>query len=48
MKFDAIAEPKMMKRTLLEIFEKNWYKQKNEIQKLGLDDKTIDRFEANN
>ena len=44
MKFDAIAEPKMMERTLLEIFEKNWHKQKNEIQKLGLDDKTIDEF----
>jgi len=33
-----------MKRTLLDLFEKNWHKQKNEIQKLGLDGKTIDEF----
>ena len=33
-----------MQRRLLELFDKNWNKQKNEIQKLGLDDKTIDEF----
>ena len=44
MEIDAIAATEMKKRTLLEIFEKNWHKQKNEIQKLGLDGKTIDEF----
>ena len=44
MKFDEITVTEMKKRTLLELFDKNWHKQKNEIQKLGLDDKTIDEF----
>ena len=44
MEIDAIAATEMKKRTLLEIFEKNWHKQKNEIQKLDLDAKTIDEF----
>ena len=33
-----------MKIRLLELFDKNWNEQKEEIQKLGLDDKTIDEF----
>ena len=44
MEIDAIAATEMKKRTLLEIFDKNWHKQNDEIQKLGLDDKTIDEF----
>ncbi len=44
MEIDAIAATEMKKRTLLDLFEKNWHKQKNEIQKLGLDGKTIDEF----
>ena len=36
--------PEMKKNRLLELFDKNWNKQKSEIQKLGLDDKTIDEF----
>ncbi|MEE4266179.1 MAG: PD-(D/E)XK nuclease family protein [Desulfobacteraceae bacterium] len=44
MKIDAIAATEMKKRTLLELFEKNWQKQNDEIQKLGLDSKTIDEF----
>jgi len=44
MKFDAIAATEMKKRTILELFDKNWHKQNGEIQKLGLDDKTIDEF----
>jgi CRISPR/Cas system-associated exonuclease Cas4 (RecB family) len=34
----------MMKKTLLDLFEKNWHKQKNEIQKLDLDEKTLREF----
>jgi len=44
MKFDEITVTEMKKRTLLELFDKNWHKQNGEIQKLGLDDKTIDEF----
>jgi ATP-dependent exoDNAse (exonuclease V) beta subunit len=44
MKIHEIGKLKMMKRTLLDLFEKNWQKQKNEIQKLRLDDKTIREF----
>jgi len=44
MKFDEIAVTEMKKRTLLELFDKNWHKQNGEIQRLGLDDKTIDEF----
>ena len=34
----------MKKRTILELFDKNWHKQNDEIQKLELDSKTIDEF----
>ena len=44
MEINAIAATEMKKRTLLELFEKNWQKQNDEIQKLGLDDKTINEF----
>ena len=43
MKFEETVTPEMQRR-LLELFDRNWNKQKNEIQKLGLDDKTIDEF----
>jgi ATP-dependent exoDNAse (exonuclease V) beta subunit len=44
MKIDATAATEMKKRILLELFEKNWQKQNDQIQKLGLDDKTINEF----
>ena len=44
MKFDEITVTEMKKKTLLNLFDKNWHKQNGEIQKLGLDDKTIDEF----
>jgi len=43
MKFEETVTPEMQRR-LLELFDRNWNKQKNEIQQLGLDDKTIDDF----
>jgi len=43
MKFEETVTPEMQRR-LLELFDRNWNKQKNEIQQLGLDDKTIDEF----
>jgi CRISPR/Cas system-associated exonuclease Cas4 (RecB family) len=45
MKSDAIAATKM-RRTLLQLFDRNWHKQKDVIQKLGLDCMTIDEFYA--
>lgn len=42
--FDRFADLEMMGKTVLNLFEKNWQKQKNEIQKLSLDGKTIDEF----
>jgi len=44
MNFNRSADPETMNNSLLDLFEKNWHKQKNEIQKLGLDCKTIDEF----
>ena len=44
MKFDEIVTAEMKKKRLLELFDKNWHKQKNDIQNLGLDSKTIDEF----
>jgi ATP-dependent exoDNAse (exonuclease V) beta subunit len=44
MKIDEIAIPETKKRTILELFDRNWNKQKGQIQKLELDDKTIDEF----
>jgi len=41
---NEIAVTEMKKRRLLELFNKYWHKQENEIQKLGLDSKTIDEF----
>jgi len=46
MKINTIATSEMMKKRLLDIFDKNWHKQKSEIQKLELDSKTIDAFYA--
>jgi ATP-dependent exoDNAse (exonuclease V) beta subunit len=44
MNFDRSADPETMNNTLLDLFGKNWRTQNSEIQKLGLDGKTIDEF----
>jgi len=44
MRFDRYADVEIMKKNLLDLFEKNWHKQKSQIQKLDLDEKTIREF----
>ena len=42
--FDRFPDQQTMNNSILDLFEKNWHKQKNEIQKLDLDAKIIDEF----
>ena len=44
MNFDRSADPETMNNCILDLFEKNWFAQNSDIQKLGLDSKTIDEF----
>ena len=44
MNFDRPANQQMLDNSILDLFEKNWLTQNSEIQKLGLDSKSIDEF----
>ena len=44
MDFDRFSDPKRLKNTLLNLFKTNWQEQKSEIQKLGIDEKTLKQF----
>ena len=48
MNFDRSADQQTLDNSILGLFEKNWLTQNGDIQKLGLDSKTINEFYSDN